>query len=82
MDKTLHMKRGLGVTGDMSNYALEDLGLVRGSAQIGIEVLELDLFAPEVVAEAAKRAALVLVTIFIVELVAFDSFSHLRRVFI
>lgn len=80
LERNLHMKRRLSVASDMSNYALEDLRLARSSTHIGIKVLEFDLFAPEVVSEAAKGATLVLFPILIFKLVPFDSLSHLRRV--
>lgn len=76
------MKRRLRVSGDMRHDALEQLRLVRGRAHVGVEVLELDLLAPEVVAEAVKLAALVLLPSFIFKGVALDPFPDLGRVLV
>lgn len=54
--------------GDMSDDTLEDLRLVgRRSTHVGIEVLQLDLLPPEVLAEAAESAGLIFLPGFIVE---------------
>ena len=71
-----HVKRRLSVSCNVRDDALEYLRLVRGSAQLRVEVLKLNLLAAEVVAEAAKLAALVFVPIFVVKRVLFDALPH------
>lgn len=77
---TAHMKRGLSIAGDVGNYSLEDLGLIRCGAQVGVEILKLDLLAPEVVSKPTKAAALIFLASLIVKLVSFNSLAYKRRV--
>jgi hypothetical protein len=70
----------LRVAGDMRDYALEDLWLVRLSPDFGVQILKLDLLAPEVISETIKCALAVFFATFILEGVAFDALADLRRV--
>lgn len=79
----LHMQRGLGVSRNMRNYPLEDLRRIRGrGTKLGVEVLELDLFAPEVVAKTSELAFIVLFTLLVGEAVVLDALPHLRGVLV
>jgi hypothetical protein len=52
----------------MTDHTAEDLRFVRRmDTKLGIEVLKLDLLTTEVLGEATKLAAFVLVALFIVE---------------
>lgn len=82
MKRRLHMKWRLRVARDMSDDSLEDLRLVGRGAHVSVEVLELDLLAPEVVAEAMELAALVLFPILAVKGMPFDALPHQGGVFI
>lgn len=74
------MKRRLSIAGDVSNYSLEDLGLVRCGSQIGVEILKLDLLAPEVVSKSTKLAALIFIASLIVKFVSLNPLAYKRRV--
>ena len=79
----LHMKRGLGISGDMCDYPLEDLRRIRGcGAKLGVEVLQLDLLAPEVVAKPSEFAFIVLFAFLVGEAVVLDALSHLGGVLV
>lgn len=74
------MQGRLSIAGNMSNYSLENLRFVRSGTQIGVEILQLDLLAAEVVAKSTKLATLVLVTLLILKLVIFYPLAHQRRI--
>lgn len=75
------MKRRLGVAGDMRDNAFEYLGLVgRRRTHVCIQVLQLDLLSPEVVAEAPKGTRLVLFAILAGEGVFLNPLPHRGRV--
>lgn len=76
------MQRGLRVAGDVGDDASKDGGLVGRGARVGVEVLQLDLFATKVVCEAVELAGLVLFAILVGEDVILDAFPHSRRVLI
>lgn len=58
----------LGVAIDVRDDAAEDLWVICGvGAQLGVEVLKLDLLASEVLGEAAELAAGVFIAFFVVE---------------
>lgn len=77
------MKRRLSIPGDVRDDPFKDLRRVRRrGAKLGVEVLQFDLLAPEVVAKAPKLALVILLTLFIVEAVLLDTLPHLRRVLV
>lgn len=79
----LHMQRRLGVPRDVRDYPLEDLRGIRGrSAKLGVEILELDLLAAEVVAKPSELAFIVLVALLVGEAVVLDALPHLRGVLV
>lgn len=79
----LHMQRGLGISRDMRDYPLEDLRRIRGrSAKLGVEVLEFDLLAPEIVAKTSELAFIVLFALLVGEAVVLDALPHLRGVLV
>ena len=75
------VKWRLRIAGDMRHDALEDLGLVsRGRPQLRIEILEFNLLATKVIAEATKGAPFVLLARLIREGVVLDALAHGVRV--
>lgn len=76
------MKRRLRVSGDVRDDALEDQRLVRRCAHVSIEILELDLLPPEVVAETEELALLILFAFFVFKGVRLNALPHLGGVFI
>jgi len=74
---SLHMKRRLGVAGDMGNDALKDLRLVSASCtQFDVEVLQLDLLSSKIITKTSELALLILLAIFSVELMAGYALPH------
>ena len=65
----------LCVSRHMSDHSLEDLGLLAVLPQFGIQILEFDLLAPEVVAKAAKGTRFVFLAGFIRESVLLNTLS-------
>ena len=74
------LQRRLRISIDMTHDSLEDLGLVLGlRPQLRVQVLQLDLLAPEVLIEAAEGGALVLLAALILEGMALDALANQLR---
>lgn len=62
---------------NMTHNPLEDLRLVAGvGTELGIQVLQLDLLAAEVVGEAPKCGAAILFALLIIEVMVLDPLPH------
>lgn len=82
LEVNIHVQRRLCIAGDVCNYALEDLRFVGCGAHSSIQILELDLLPSKVIVEPVELAAPVFFSIFVVEVMSFDPFSHCGGVFL
>jgi hypothetical protein len=77
------MERRLRVSRDMRDDALEDLGEIRRRRpELRIQVLELNLLAPEVISESSKVACAILFAFLMVKAVVLDSLPDLGGVLV
>ena len=68
------VERRLSISIDVADYAAKYDGIVGSSStQLDIEILKLDLLAPEVVSKASKCGSLIFFAVFVVELICVPS---------
>ncbi len=76
-----HVERRLRIPGNMGNNSFEYLGFIPGrGSQLGVEILELNLFPPEIIPKASELTPFVFLPRLIVESMILDALANSARV--